>query len=293
MVISILKRWEDKVKIKIVTDSSADLSAEIAKELGITIVPLYVKFGDEVFRERVTISDEEFYKRLIEGTIHPSTIQPGPNDFLKVYQNLAQEADAIVSIHISSKLSGTVNSAILAKNMITADIPLEVIDSQSVSVALGLIAIVAAESASQGEDFQQVLEETKEAINNIYSLCLLDTLKYLEKGGRIGKARALLGTVLNIKPLITVKDGEVVPAGQVRSRSNGIEQLLKFVKGATEIEDIAVGYSTSEDDAESLSQQITSILTKPKVRLLRLGTTLGVHTGPGSLIVSLRGKMPE
>jgi DegV family protein with EDD domain len=281
------------MKIKIVTDTSADLSAEIAKELGITIVPLYVRFGDEVFRERVTISDEEFYKRLIEGTIHPSTVQPGPNDFLKVYQNLAQEADGIVSIHISSNLSGAVSSAILAKNMITTDIPLEVIDSQTVSVALGLITIVAAESASQGKGFPQVLEETKEAINNIHSLCLLDTLKYLEKGGRIGKARALLGTVLNIKPLITVKDGEVVPVGQVRSRSKGIEQLLKFVKGATEIEDIAVGYSTTEDDAESLSQQIASIFTKPKVRLLRLGTTLGVHTGPGSLIVSLRGKMPK
>ncbi len=200
------------MKIKVVTDSSADLSADIVKELGITVVPLYVRFGDEIFRERVTISDDEFYKRLTEGPVHPATIQPGPNDFLEVYQKLAKEADGILSVHISSKLSGTLNSAIQAKNMMTTSIPIEIVDSKTVSAALGLVVIAAVELAGQQKDLQQVVKKTEEMTNNTHILCLLDTLKYLEKGGRIGKAKALLGTVLNIKPLLTLKEGEVVPA---------------------------------------------------------------------------------
>lgn len=278
--------------IKIVTDSSSELSPEMAKDLGIMVVPLHVRFDEEVYQERVTISDEEFYRRLVEGTVHPVTIQPGPNDFIKVYEEVAKEADGIISIHISGKLSGTLNSALQAKGMAKVDCPIEVVDSRTVSVALGLIAIATVEAAKQGKGLQQVLEVAKEAIDNTHSLCLLDTLKYLQLGGRIGKAKALLGTVLNVKPLITVKDGEVVPAGQVRSRTKGLERLFDFVQKAQEIEDIAIGYTTTLDDAPlTLSQRVASVFNKDRVKLMRLGTTLGVHLGPGALILSLRGKI--
>lgn len=279
------------MNIRIVTDSSCDLSPDLAEQLGVLVVPLYVRFGDEMYRERVTISDEEFYEKLLEGTVHPVTIQPGPNDFGEVYHKIAQEADGIVSIHISSKLSGTINSALLAKDIVKTDCPIEVVDSRTVSVALGLITITTAQAARQGKELQQVLEVAEDAIDNTHTLCLLDTLRYLQLGGRIGKAKALLGTMLNIKPLITVKDGEVVPSGQVRSRVKGIEQLVNFVRGAAKVEDLAIGYSTTFDDAISLSQRLNSLLVKPKARVFRLGTTLGVHGGPGTLIVSLRGKM--
>jgi DegV family protein with EDD domain len=282
-----------KMKIKVVTDSSADLSQDIVRELGITTVPLYVRFGDEIFRERVTITDEEFYKRLTEGPVHPSTIQPGPNDFIEVYQKLSREAEGILSIHISSKLSGTHNSAIQAKNMMTSSVPIEIVDSQSVSAALGLIVIAAAKLAGQQKDLKEVVKETNEMIGKTHLLGLLDTLKYVEKGGRIGKARALLGTMLNIKPLLTLKDGEVVPAGQVRTRKKGMEQLLSMVETAKQIDDVAVAYNTTREDAESLSKQIASLAAKPKVRVFKLGTTLGVHTGPGTLIVALRGTLPK
>ena len=279
------------MNIKVVTDSSSDLSPDFAEALGIVVVPLYVRFGEEIYRERVTISDEEFYQKLLEGTVHPVTIQPSPSDFSEVYQKIAREADGIISIHLSSKLSGTVNSALLAKDVVRTDCPIEVVDSRTVSVALGLITIAISRAARQGNELQQVLEIAKDAIENTHSLCLLDTLKYLELGGRIGKAKALLGTMLNIKSLITVKDGEVVSSGQVRSRTEGMEQLVDFVKDAATVKDLAIGYSTTIDDAISLIQRLYSPRAKPKAMLFRLGTTIGAHTGPGTLIVSFRGKL--
>ena len=277
--------------IKIVTDSSADLPAPIAQELGISVVPLYVRFGDEVYRERVDLTDEEFYHKLVHGTVHPMTIQPNPQDFAEVYQKLSEDADGIISVHISSKLSGTLNSALQAKKMIAGKCPIEVVDSQTITLALGLMTTAAAEAANAGKSLQQVLAVIKEAMHNTHSLVLLDTLKYLQMGGRIGKAKALLGSILHVKPLISIKDGEVVPVSQIRSRAKGIEQLFDFVKNATNIENLAIAYSTTLDEAQTLSQRLASIFTNGEVRLARLGTTLGVHLGPGTLIVSLRGEI--
>ncbi len=277
--------------VKIVTDSSADLPAQLVQELGITVVPLYVRFGEEVYRERVDISEDEFYHRLEHDPIHPSTIQPSPQDFADVYQRLSSEADGIVSIHISSKLSGTCNSALQGKEMIEKKCPIEVIDSQAVTMGLGLISTAAAEAAKAGGNLQQVLEEVKQAIPNIRMLGLFDTLRYLLLGGRIGKAKALVGSILNVKPMITLKDGEVVPAGQARTRSKGIQRLIDFVKDATNIQDLAILHNTTPDEAQTLAERIDPIFTRERIKFARLGTTLGVHGGPGLLVVALRQKI--
>jgi len=274
--------------IKIVTDSAADLPDQLAQELGITVVPLYVRFGEEVYRERVEITDEEFYQRLLHGTVHPVTIQPSPQDFANVYQKLSQEADGIVSIHISAKLSGTYNSALMAKEMIEKKCPIEVIDSQLISVSLWLVDIVAATRAKAGEGLEKVVEEVKQAIPKIHLLALFDTLKYLQLGGRIGKSKALLGSILNVKPMITLKDGETTPVGQVRSRAKGIDRLFDFVKNATNIQDLAIVYSTTPDEAQALAERIDPIFTKERIKIDRVGTTLGVHAGPGFLVVAFR-----
>jgi len=274
--------------IKIVTDSSADLPDQLAQELGITVVPLYVRFGEEVYRERVDITDEEFYQRLLHGTVHPVTIQPSPQDFADVYQKLSQEADGIVSIHISAKLSGTYNSALMAKEMVEKGCPIEVIDSQLISASLWLVDIVAATMAKAGESLEKVVEEVKQTIPKIHLLALFDTLKYLQLGGRIGKSKALLGSILNVKPMITLKDGETTPVGQVRSRAKGIDRLFDFVKNATNIQDLAIVYSTTPDEAQALAERISSVFTKKPVRVARVGTTLGVHAGPGFLVVAFR-----
>ncbi len=276
--------------VKIVTDSSADLPAQLVQELGITIVPLYVRFGEKVYRDRVDISEDEFYQRLLHDPVHPSTIQPTPQDFANVYQKLSLEADGIVSIHISAKLSGTCNSALQGKEMIEKGCPIEVVDSQTTSMGLGLIDIAAAIVAKAGEGLQTVMEEVKQAIPNIHLLFLLDTLEYLLRGGRIGKAKALLGSILNVKPVLILKDGEVVPAGQVRSRAKGIDRLFDFVKSASNIQDLAVVYNTTPDEAQALGERMGTIFTKEQIKLARVGPMLGVHVGPGVLAVTFREK---
>jgi DegV family protein with EDD domain len=274
--------------IKIVTDSTADLPAELANELGITVVPLYVCFGKAVYRDRVDISEDDFYKRLLQESTHPTTTQPTPRDFAEVYRKLSSEADGIISIHISEKLSGTCNSALQGKKLVENGCPIEVVDSKTTSMALGLIVVAADNIAKNGKSVQQVAEDVRKLISDVQLLVLFDTLKYLAKGGRIGKAKSLLGSVLNVKPMLTIRDGEFVPVSQVRSRSKGIESLFNFAKDADNIEDLAIIHSTTRDEADSLASRIGSILTQKQVRIARLGTALGVHGGPGVLAVAFR-----
>ncbi len=276
------------MQIKIVTDSTSDLPAHIAKDLGITIVPLYVRFGEDVFRERVDITDDEYYQKLLSGTIHPSTIQPSPQDFQGVYEEVAKETDGIISIHISSKLSGTYNSALQASEASNKKCPIEVVDSEAVTMGLGLIAIFAATRAKEGVNLTELVADTKEVINNIHLLGLLDTLKYLQLGGRIGKAKALLGSILNVKPLVTLKEGEVVPAGQARTRVKGIQRLFDFTKEVPVIQDAAIMYNTTPAEAEALAERIDPIFPKKQITLARVGTTLGTHCGPGFVAIALR-----
>ena len=274
--------------VKIVTDSGADLPNELAEELGIAVVPVYVRFGEEVYRDRVSISEDEFYERLTHDPIHPSTTQPGPQDFLEVYQKLSPDADGIVSIHITGKLSGTCNSALMARDMMEGGCPIEVVDSEMLSMSLGLIVIAAAQMAKAGESMDKIVEAAKQAIPKTYLFALLDTLEYLKKGGRIGKAKALLGSILSVKPVLTMKDGELVPAGQARNRAKGMDKLFEYVKNAGDIQDLAIVYNTTPDEAQNLVERIGSVFDKEKIRMARLGPGLGVHGGPGAMIVVFR-----
>jgi len=276
--------------IKIVTDSTADLPPTLAQELGITVVPVYLRFGDQIYHDRVDISEDEFYDRLLHDPIHPSTTQPTPQDFTTIYQKLSQEADGIVSIHVTSRLSGTYNSAIQGKELAEVGCPIEVVDSQTVSMAMGIIAIAAAKMARSGKSLQQVAAEVKQIIPNIHLLILFDTLKYLAKGGRIGKAKALLGSVLNVKPLLSIKDGELVPTGQVRTRSKGIQRLFEAVKNTAGIKDVSIAYSTTLAEAQILAERVGSIFPREQITLARVGPALGVHAGPGALAIGFRKK---
>ena len=273
--------------VKIVTDSSSDLTMDLIEEFDITVVPLFARFGNEIFRERIDITDEQFYDKLINSSELPVTIQPNPQDFVDVYQNVTKNADAVVSIHISGKLSGTLNSAYQAKDIVGGSCPIELVDSEVVTVALGLVVMAAARVAKQGGNLQEVLAAAREAcaINNAY--CLLDTLKYLEKGGRIGKAKALVGTLLNVKPIVSIKKGEVIPYSQARSRVKGLDQLTDIVSKAGKIKDIAVAYSTTKEDADALAERLSPFADNRKINVFRMGTTLGIHTGPGSLVVAI------
>ena len=277
--------------VKIVTDSTADLPVLLAQELGITVVPVYVRFGQKVYRDRVDISETEFYQKLVESPVHPTTSQPSPADFADVYKKLSREADEIVSIQVTSKLSGTYNSALQGRELAEMGHPIEVVDSLSISMGLGLIAITAAKAAMAGESLQAVMEEIRQCIPCIRLLGVFDTLKYLLLGGRIGKAKALLGSVLNVKPLLTMRQGELLPAGLARTRSKGIDRLFDLVKNALNIQELAIVHSTTPDEAGSLKERIASIFDRERIHIARLGPALGVHGGPGALILALMEKV--
>jgi len=278
------------MNIKIVTDSTADLPVKLAEELNVTVVPVYLRFGEQVYRDRVDISEDEFYQRLLNDPIHPNTAQPSPQDFADVYEKLSKDADGIVSIHLTSKLSGTYNSAVQGKKIVKSKCPIEIIDAQTLTIAFGLMVIRASTMAKNGKSLKQIVDEVNKMIPNVHLLILFDTLKYLVKGGRIGKAKGLMGSMLNVKPLLTMKDGELAPSGQVRTRSKGIDRLVDFSKNATEIQDLAVLYSTTPDEAQDLVERISPIFPKERILLARLGPGLGVHGGPGILAVALRDK---
>ncbi len=274
--------------IKIVTDSTCDIPPQLARDLGITVVPAYVRFGDKVYRDRVDINEDAFYERLLHGPIHPSTTQPPPQDFIDIYKKLAQEVDGIVSIHATSKLSGIYNSALLGKEAVEKECPIEVIDSQVLTMGLGQLVIAANTLAGSGKNLQQVVNEVKQMIPSIRVVGLLDTLKYLALGGRIGKVQALIGSLLNVKPILTMKNGELVPVGRVRSRAKGIDMLFELVKNTADIQDLAIVYNTTLDEALALAGRVGSIFPRDRIRLARLGPALGVHAGPGILWVALR-----
>jgi DegV family protein with EDD domain len=174
--------------------------------------------------------------------------------------------------------------------MIGGKCPIEVVDSETVTMSLGLIAIAAATAAKAGGSLEEVVEGVKQTIPETHLLFLLDTLKYLAKGGRIGKAKALLGSVLSVKPILAIKDGELVPVSQVRTRAKGMDKLFDYVKNAADIQDLAVVYNTTPDEAQNLAERIGSVFDKEKIRIARVGPGLGVHGGPGAMIVAIRSK---
>jgi DegV family protein with EDD domain len=274
--------------IKIVTDSTADIPVELAKKLGIIVIPEYLRFGEEVLRDRVDINEDEFYRRLATESTLPKTTQPSPQDFTKVYEEVAQKADGIVSIHLSGKLSGTYNSAVSGKEAARIKCPIAVVDSQVVTMGLGELVIAANDMAHAGKSVAEIVAAVNQMIPHIHILGLLDTLKYLALGGRIGKVQALVGSMLNVKPMLSVKDGVLVPSGRVRNRGKGIDILFEYVKKAADIRDLAVIHNTTPDEAQTLIKRLGTLYPQDKIRLARLGPALGVHTGPGILFVAFR-----
>ena len=207
------------MSVKIVTDSDGDFPPRLIQDLGITVIPQYVIFGSTSYRSGVEITDDEFYRRLLNGPVFPTTSQPTLKDFVDVYTDIAKEADGIISIHVSSKLSGTSNTAEQARKAAKLDCPIEIIDCQSISIAMELIVIAAARMATAGKGLSDIADAAKSMVARTKFLMLFGTLEYLAKGGRIGKAKSLLGSMLNVKPILTLKDGEMTPVTQVHSRS--------------------------------------------------------------------------
>ena len=277
--------------VRVITDSGSDITQEEAKLLGITVIPVYLRFGDEIYRDGVDITCDEFYHKLATSPVHPSTAAPSPGDFAEAYEQAAQEADEIVSIHITRRHSATYDAALVGKE--TAErknkgCKIEVVDSKGVTMWQGLVAIAAAKAAEAGGNLQQVLAETHQAIKQLHALALLDTLKYAVKGGRLGKSVLKVESLLHVKPFITLRDGQVRPAGIARTRSKGIERLREFLKSALHVQDLAIIHSTTPDEARSLADYARLLFPNIMPRVARLGPALGVHGGPGALVTVVR-----
>ena len=274
--------------IRIVTDSTSDLPPEVADRLGITVVPLNIHFGTEVFKDGVDLTADEFYRRLVEGPNLPTTSQPSVGDFLSVYEQLAQDTDGILSLHISSKLSGTLNSAVQAKGQAAVSCPVEVIDTNQASMGLGMVAMATARAASQGAGLEEAADVARDAAARCQFFALLDTLEYLAKGGRIGKARALLGGLLRIRPLIIVREGEVHELGKERTRGKAIARLESTAREYAPLADLSVLFNTDPDDARMLAENLKELLPEGREPVIaRSGPVIGTYAGPGCLGIGL------
>ena len=278
--------------VKIVTDSCSDITQEEAKKLGITVVPAYLVFGDEVYRDGVDIDRDEFYQKLVTSTVHPTTAAPSPGDFAKVFEELAQQTNEVVSIHVTRKHSALYEAALVGKDSAkTSGCRIEVVDSKGVTAWQGLVVIAAAKVAEAGCSLEQVVDKVHETISQLRALALLDTIMYAVKGGRLGKAApavAAVESLLRVKLLLTLHDGELRPAGLVRTRSKGIEKLHEFIRSASHIENLAIAYSTIPDDAQALADYATSLFPNMVPWIARLGPVVGVHGGPGALVIVVR-----
>jgi DegV family protein with EDD domain len=272
--------------VKIITDTLSDITGDLAKELDITIVPLYVRFGDEIFRDRVEINSEEFYRRLVYEDILPSTTQPTPHDFLTIYEELAKETDEILVVVVSSKLSGTYQSATQAKDMIKGKCRINIVDSLSVAMGMGLIVISAVNAVKNGANLDEATQFTQKAISRSHLVAYFDTLKYLAKGGRIGKAQGLLGSMLSVKPILTVKEGEMSPLTRVRSLNGGFDYLYNVVSNAGKLESLAVEHATTPGDADKLVERFGSIFPKDNIYRSIISPVIGTYAGPNALAIS-------
>jgi len=275
--------------VKIVTDSVADLPSAVVKELGITVIPLLVRFGEKVYRDGIDLTAEEFYQKLKQSKTLPGTSVPSPKTFADAYDTLSEDTDEILVITLSSKLSGTYDVAKQSVGLMEKKCRVAVIDSELATMAEGFIVMKAAKAAQAGASLDEVIEITRKTMRRVDFLSTFNTLEYLQRGGRIGKAQTFLGSVLKVNPLITLKDGVVEPAGRVLFRAKAIQQLYKFAKSYAYIEDMAVEDTACPDEAETLVEKLSAIFPKERIYRSKMTPAIGTHTGPGLLLVAILG----
>jgi DegV family protein with EDD domain len=275
--------------VKIVTDSVADIPPDIVKELDISIIPVILRFGEETFRDGIDITNDQFYERLATSKVMPTTSVPSLDLFARTYARLAEVTDQILVIMLSAKLSGLYNAARQSAELVEGDCRIEVIESGSAVMQQGFVVIKAAQAAKAGASLGEIKDIIKETLPRVEMRAAFDTLEYLKRGGRIGRAQAFMGSVLRVNPIITLKNGVVEPAGRARSRAKAIDHLYEFAASYKHIEGLAVEGAACPEDVDRMVERLGAIF--PKERILRSRTTpvIGAHTGPGLLLVAVMG----
>ena len=272
-------------RIAVVTDSTCDLPRDLAQEHNIHIVPQVLIMGTKTWRDGVDIDPPAFYELLQTSSDFPASSQPSVADFIEVFSGLAEEADGIAAILVSDELSGTLNSARMAKESLP-DVPIEIVDTRSVSVQLGFIVLAAARAAAAGADLQTVVDTARAMIGHSNVYFVVDTLEYLHRGGRIGAAARLFGTALNLKPLLAIRDGIVQPVTKVRSRRKALATLIELLDeelaGKEQIQ-MAVLHVAAPEEADRLAEQLVARYQPAEMIRSECGPVVGTHVGPGTL----------
>jgi DegV family protein with EDD domain len=268
--------------VKVVTDSVADLPTAVLNELGIATVPIYVQLDGEVFRDGQDLSTEQFYDKLQRSRTMPTTSVPSPLIFAETYDRLAQETDQILVITVTSRLSG-VNE--VARKAIA------LMKRRCRVMAQGFIVMKAAQAAKRGAGLSEVVAEAKRQRERVHLRAAFDTLEYLKRGGRVGKAQALVGSILHINPVIGMKDGEVVPVARERSRAKAIDNLYNFAASFARVDELAVEHAVATADAASLMARLSQKFPGQTIHESHTSPVIGTHTGPSLVCVAVLGDM--
>ena len=276
-------------QVKIVVDSTADIPAETREKLGIEMVPLQVLFGEQAYLDGITIGPHDFYDKLASAPALPTTSQPSPVEFHTMYERLLQDNPGvhIISLHLSSKVSGTYQSATIGRSMLDSEDDVTVIDTASASYGFGALAIRAAEMALEGRGYADIMAEIDRIRQELRLYFLVDTLEYLQRGGRIGKAAALFGSILNIKPILTLEAGTVAPVDKVRGSKKAMQRIVELLErdfGGDPVH-VTVAWSKFDAPAMELLELVKAKFDVRSVNYTLLGAVIGTHVGPGTAAV--------
>ncbi|MBW7458965.1 DegV family protein [Paenibacillus sepulcri] len=273
--------------VKIVTDSTSDIPRRVREQLGIDMVPLKVMFGEQTYQDAVSIGNNEFYEKMAASQSLPTTSQPSPVEFMEVYSRLTKQTPgvSVISIHLSSAVSGTYQSASLGASLLEEEGDITVIDSKSASYGFGMLVVKAAEMAAAGSSKEEILAEIDRLAKDRRLYFLVDTLEYLKRGGRIGKAAALFGSILNVKPILSLDDsGEVTAIDKVRGQKKAMQRVIDLFKqdfGNDPIE-IMVAWAYKSDNALELAALAQAQLNVRNIKQTEIGAVIGTHVGPGT-----------
>nr|WP_273839860.1 DegV family protein [Halalkalibacter alkalisediminis] len=279
-------------KVQIVTDSTADIPAELVEQLGITVVPLNVIFSDdEIYEDGVTLTSDQFYKKVEETKVIPSTSQPTPYQFEEVYRSLlGNEDNKVLSIHLSSKLSGTFQAATIAKQSIGEENAIYVVDSKRASYAIGIMVVEIAKLAKEGKSFEECKARLDELLSTTTVFFMVDTLEYLQKNGRIGKASAIFGSMLKIKPILSLsKEGEVFPFEKQRGQKKALNRMIELLIEQYGSEPVHVGitHAVNEALANEMINRIKGEFDVKSDVVSSIGAVIGAHVGPGTISIAM------
>ena len=279
------------IRFAVVTDSTSNLSPGLAEEVGIEVIPLTVHWGDESYLDGVTQDAPTFYRWLRQRKDFPKTSQPSAGAFIDFFQKVAEEkqTDTILGVFISADMSGTMASATQAKAHLAEarpDLRIELVDSRSVSMGLGLVALVAQRAAEAGKSVEEAIREVERCKENLHVIFAVDTLEFLHRGGRIGGASRLLGSALNLKPVLTIEDGRVEALEKVRSRGKSLRRVIEIAEdrlGGQRPTELAIMQAEADDDLPRFTEMIEERLKPKRLYSRVLSPVVGTHGGPGTL----------